>query len=710
MSTFQGLGVSPGTGIAPILRMSDPVREPESAPALSGELRVREWQRAEEACHRVGRNLLDRAARATGEARAVLEATAGMAVDSTLLARIRAAVLENGQPGPQAVWSAADGIATMFLGSDMGARVRDVQDVRDRIVSELLGLPMPGVPVHDTPFVLVARDLAPADTATLDTSRVVGLVTQEGGPTSHSAILARALGVPAIVACDGVSNILEGTVVFLDGTTGEVICNPGSELQDRHASAAAAGTPSFSGGCTTADGHRVEILANVGGVDGAVEARDAGADGIGLFRTEFCFLDREEAPSVAEQIAAYLPVFRAFEGRKVVIRTLDAGADKPLPFVSSSTEPNPALGVRGYRTSWRDPGVLEDQLEAIAEAASKTSADVWVMAPMIATAAEASAFARLANRAGIAKAGVMIEVPAAALAARAILEHVSFASVGTNDLVQYTMAADRQLSSVSTLNDPWQPAVLRLVEIASSHARDGRKPLGVCGEAAADPLLACVLLGLGVTSLSMTWRAMGAVSGQISRATLAQCRAAAGAALAAASPEQARVAARSEIQPAASASGPSPVGGGVGDRDAVHSARGGKESGVLPQAEKAAPKKAAAKPAVKKAVAEKKPAAPKKAAVNGDDALQTRSVLVGSSNGLHARSASIISQTAAGLKVRVRIASARGGPVDASSMLALMSLGASYQDEVFLTAPEGPGCGEALETLAELIGRDLDHD
>jgi phosphotransferase system enzyme I (PtsI) len=270
----------------------------------------------------------------------------------------------------------------------------------------------------------------------------------------------------------------------------------------------------------------VPLLANVGGAKDAQAAAKLGAQGVGLFRTEFCFLERDTEPTVEEQAAAYKGVFDAFPGKKVVLRTLDAGADKPLPFLTDSTEPNPALGVRGYRTDFTTPGVLDRQLEAIAKAEKESEADVWVMAPMISTAEEAARFATMCAEAGIKTPGVMVEVPSAALTADTILREVAFASLGTNDLTQYAMAADRQLGPLAGLNTPWQPAVLRLVglTVEGSRAEGHNKPVGVCGEAAADPALAVVLTGLGVTTLSMTARSLAAVAAVLKTVTLAEAQ------------------------------------------------------------------------------------------------------------------------------------------------------------------------------------------
>ncbi len=363
---------------------------------------------------------------------------------------------------------------------------------------------------------------------------MLALVTSGGGPQSHTAIIARSLGLPAVVAAHGVDDIADGSEVYVDGAAGFVAVEPSAE---HRASATAwaetsATLASFDGNGTTADGHLVPLLANVGGAKDAVAAAGLGAQGVGLFRTEFCFLERDTEPSVDEQAAAYKAVFDAFPGKKVVLRTLDAGADKPLPFLTDATEPNPALGVRGYRTDFTTPGVLERQLQAIARAASESEADVWVMAPMISTAAEA----------GLKTPGVMVEVPSAALTAATVLREVGFASLGTNDLTQYAMAADRQLGPLAELNTPWQPAVLRLVQLTvEGSAQEGNnKPIGVCGEAAADPALAVVLTGLGVSTLSMTARSLAAVGTVLKTVTLEQAQELARLALSAPSATEAR--------------------------------------------------------------------------------------------------------------------------------------------------------------------------
>jgi phosphotransferase system enzyme I (PtsI) len=286
----------------------------------------------------------------------------------------------------------------------------------------------------------------------------------------------------------------------------------------------------------------VPLLANLGSVDGAEAALAKGAEGVGLFRTEFLFLDADKAPTVAEQREKYTQLLTTFAGKKVVVRALDAGADKPLSFLNDEPEENPALGLRGLRALRANETILRDQLTALAEADAATDADLWVMAPMVSTVEETRYFTTIARELGLKTAGVMVEVPAAALLADRILADADFASIGTNDLTQYTLAADRLLGSVAAFQDPWHPAVLRLVgEVGKAGSALG-KPVGICGEAAADPMLAVVLVGLGATTLSMSPAALADVRAELTRFTLEQAKEFADIALSANSAVEARLA------------------------------------------------------------------------------------------------------------------------------------------------------------------------
>jgi phosphotransferase system enzyme I (PtsI) len=543
---LSGLGVSPGIGAGPVRVIAGAVPEPPAGEHHPGDAAA-ETGRALGALEAVAADLEERGAKAGGEAQDVLTAQAMMARDPGL-AELAGQKIAAGSSAPRAVYEAFGVFREMLAGAGdyLAARVADLDDIRDRAIAVLLGVPMPGIPESDEPFVLVARDLAPADTALLDPAKVAGFVTEEGGPTSHTAILARSMGVPAVVACPGCTALAEGTVVLVDGVSGEVRPDPSADEVERARTAAAARTVALTvtGPGATADGHAVPLLANVGGPQDVPAALEHGAEGVGLFRTEFLFLDRTTPPGEDEQEAAYRAVLEAFP--YVVVRTLDAGADKPLAFLpATADEPNPALGERGLRMLRRHPEVLEGQLRALARAADALPVELLVMAPMVADAAEARDFAERCRTAGIGRAGVMIEIPAAALRARDLAAEADFFSIGTNDLAQYAFAADRQVGALSRLQDPWQPALLDLVALTTEGA--GGKACGVCGEAAGDPALACVLTGLGVTSLSMSPPALPAVRAALAAHTTEQCRRAAAAARAARDAVTARRDARAEL-------------------------------------------------------------------------------------------------------------------------------------------------------------------
>jgi phosphoenolpyruvate-protein phosphotransferase (PTS system enzyme I) len=542
---LHGLGVSAGSAAGPAVRLGTPPKLPEVEPAVADT--QAEADRAVAALEAVGEFLRGRSAAASGQAAEILMAEAMMACDPVLASQVRG-LAGGGRPAAWAVSEALASYRTMLTsaGGYLAERAADLDDITDRAVALLLGEPMPGVPAPGHPFVLVATDLAPADTATLGPAAVLAIVTERGGPTSHTAILAKTLGIPAVVCCPAALSVADGTVLAVDGSTGTVVVEPTPEQLEhvaRRSAERAARLAAAHGPGRTRDGHRVQLLANVGGPADVAAANAAGAEGVGLLRTEFLFLDRHDEPSGEEQRATYAEILAAMVGRKVVVRTLDAGADKPLVFASQDAEPNPALGIRGLRLDGLLPALLDTQLEALALAAKDTGADVWVMAPMVSIPAEAAAFADRVRGHGLPVAGVMIEVPAAALCAAQIIEQVDFVSIGTNDLSQYTFAADRQAGALAPLLDPWQPAVLRLTAMTATAGRTAGKPVSICGEAASDPLLAIVLAGLGVTSLSMAPPALAEVRAALAERTLAECEAAATAALAASTPATARAAA-----------------------------------------------------------------------------------------------------------------------------------------------------------------------
>jgi phosphotransferase system enzyme I (PtsI) len=545
---LTGTPVVPGVAMGPVVRPVGAVELPATrGPWIPEDQRGVELERFAAASDAVAARLAARASAATGVSAEVLNTTAQLARDRGLLSTVEQRI-SDGASAEVAVVGAADQFVALFssLGGLMAERATDVRDVRDRIVAQLTGQGEPGVPAPDTPSILLADDLAPADTAGLDPARIIALAIRLGGATSHTAIIARQLGLPCVVGVGGLSDVPVGATVLVDGEHGTVTVDPdpGQAKALVHTAARAVQVlADYRGPGATRDGHRVEVLANVQDGAGARAAADAHAEGVGLLRTELAFFGRAEEPSVEEQTEIYKGVFAAFPGGKVVMRTLDAGSDKPLPFATPPNEANPALGVRGLRTARRDPGLLTRQLDAVAEAARSTGADPWVMAPMVATVDEAVEFAAQARERGMSP-GVMVEVPSVAILADRFLEHLDFLSIGTNDLSQYTLAADRLSADLADLTDPWQPALLALVQTTASAGVRAGKPVGVCGEAAADPLLACVLVGMGVSYLSCAAGSIAGVGARLASVDLAACQRAAEVALAAADPAAARAAVR----------------------------------------------------------------------------------------------------------------------------------------------------------------------
>jgi phosphotransferase system enzyme I (PtsI) len=550
-TTIPGVGIGLGVAQGPVARMAAPLPAPENTPSTLGV--DAETARVREAVHAVARELEERGAQAGGNAQDVLEAQAMMAEDPSLESEVDTRIAA----GASAEWAVFDAFASFrdtltAVGGYLGERAADLDDVAQRVIARLRGVPAPGVPEPGHPFVLVATDLAPADTALLDLTQVLALITSEGGPTSHTAILAREKGIVAIVGARDAATLTDGTTVIVDAAAGVVSVDPSEDDLQRarnraDARANAASAPITKG--ALADGTAVPLLANLGKPEGAAEAVELGAEGVGLFRTEFLFLSSTNAPTVAQQRESYRQLLEAFRGKKVVVRALDAGADKPLAFLNDAHEENPALGLRGLRALRAAEDILREQLTALAEAdadvrASGEAADLWVMAPMVSTVEETTYFVTLAREYGIKTAGVMVEVPSSALLADRVLKEADFASIGTNDLTQYTLAADRLLGSVASFQDPWHPAVLSLIRTTGRAGAELGKPVGICGEAAADPLLAVVLVGLGATTLSMAPSALADVRATLLEYTLDDARRIAEAALAANDAASARSAAR----------------------------------------------------------------------------------------------------------------------------------------------------------------------
>ncbi|MGO5063394.1 phosphoenolpyruvate--protein phosphotransferase [Bifidobacterium pseudolongum] len=531
---IKGVGIGRGVAVGPVLRMAEPLPEPKDEPRAASVSAEAENARVTKALAAVNADLNRRAQEAangdegTKQAAEILQAVAMFASDPALAANI-AKMVDEGKTGERAVLDGFGQVEEMFrqIGGYQGERAADLHDVGQRVIAELMGRPAPGVPQSETPFVLVAKDLSPADTASLDLDKTLAIVTSEGGPTSHTAILCRARGIVAVVSATEAVDLADGETVIVNAAKSEVTTDPTDEqLAAAHDAKLRADKAKELRGQPgqLKDGHRIPLLANVGKPSDAKTALEYGAEGVGLFRTEFLFIGNEEPPTVEEQTKAYAELLAQFPGKKVVIRLLDAGADKPLPFLTPEDEPNPALGLRGLRTLAQHKAVLEGQLKALAEADAQTDADLWVMAPMVADEWEAEYFTKLGKSFGLKLVGSMAEVPSIAVMADKVSQVTDFVSIGTNDLTQYTLAADRTLGSVSNYQTAWHPAVLRVIKMICEAGNKNGMPVGVCGEAAADPDLAVVLAGLGVNSLSMTPVALDDVRAELAQHTLEEAQ------------------------------------------------------------------------------------------------------------------------------------------------------------------------------------------
>lgn len=557
---LRGVGAAPGVAVGPVWRLDRGGAVSEPLPDIRA------------AADRAAADLTELASRVRSAGRAedaaIFEAQAVMALDPMLLETAEAKVAAAAAGGRPMARASADLLAAAVESSAreaadvlatlpdelLAARAADVRDVGGRIARVIAGR---SIALPDRPSIALAEDLPPSVTAEIPDGLLLGIALERGSAVSHAAILARGLGIPAVVAVPDLLAVAgdaaargEGTArggvdgeleVGLDGTAGRVLLAPTAaqhvELEAaaaelRRAIAAAAALRNAPG--QTADGHLVPLLANIGRPEDAERALSAGAEGVGLFRTEFLFVGRSYAPSEDEQAAAYAEVLRAFGERPVVIRLLDIGGDKPVPYLHLEREDNPFLGVRGLRLGYRDRELLVTQLRAIARAGATAGTTPWVMAPMVATVEDVELVHALVAQAvedldghGVARAsslkiGIMVEVPSAALMSPELGKRVAFFSVGSNDLTQYVLAMDRTHPALATVADALHPAVLRAIRLTVDGARQAGIEVAVCGELGGDPLGAQVLVGLGVAELSMDAARIGAVRLALRGRTLAE--------------------------------------------------------------------------------------------------------------------------------------------------------------------------------------------
>lgn len=556
---LKGVAASGGVAVGPIHLYRHelpplPQGEPEDADA--------EVERFHQAVERVAAHLgrLEEKTRAElgDDAAQIFSAHALFLEDPSLTDPIEEEI-RRGAYAEAAVAEVAERVAGEFEAMEeeyFAARAADIRDLGTQILRELLGVGQPDLSGLSEPSIIVAYDLTPSDTALIPPGMALGFCTMVGSAVSHTAILARSLGIPAVVGI-GEVDATAGTTAVLDGDAGTVLLDPSEdevasaraeiERQERERAEAIAHAKEPA---ATIDGHLVEVVANVGGVEDAVRAAESGAEGVGLVRTEFMFLDRADLPDEDEQVEAYRAIMGPFPTGPVVFRTLDVGGDKQLPAVEIAPELNPFLGKRGIRLTLAEPEIFRTQLRAILRAGAGRT--VQVMFPMVASPAEVRAARRILeeveaelDRAGIERAtdievGVMIEVPSAALMADLLADEVDFFSIGTNDLTQYTLAVDRTNPVVAPLADALHPAVLRLIRQVVEAAHEKGRWVGVCGELAGDPLATPVLVGLSVDELSMSPPSVPIVKSRIRALSRENCRELARECLAADDPAEVR--------------------------------------------------------------------------------------------------------------------------------------------------------------------------
>ena len=456
---------------------------------------------------------------------AVFDAHLMMVQDPEFIDQIKTAI-NGGANAASATKTVSDSTVEMFEGIDdqyFKERAADVKDVSFRLLCNILNLTIPDLTTIDEEVVIVAQEMTPSDTAQLNKKYALGFVTEIGGKTSHAAIMAVALGIPAVVGCTGVmETVKHGDTIILDAKEGVVIVNPDEAtladytkkkdafLQEKQALQVLKDKPSI-----TLDGHRVDIVANIGNPSDMDVANENGCEGVGLLRSEFLYMDKTDAfPSEEEQFNAYKEVLEKAHGNRVVVRTLDIGGDKKLPYFEFEPEMNPFLGYRAIRLCLDRKDIFKDQVRALLRAS--VYGKLAIMFPMIATInefVEAKDFVLEQKQALLKEGykvsdqieiGMMVEIPATAALADEFAKHADFFSIGTNDLIQYSMAADRMSEKVSYLYQPLNPSILRLVKMAIDGAHSQGKWCGMCGEMAGDPVAAPVLLGLGLNEFSMS--------------------------------------------------------------------------------------------------------------------------------------------------------------------------------------------------------------
>lgn len=421
--------------------------------------------------------------------------------------------IESGWNAATAFVNAVEQYAELFAGdATFEERLNDIRDLAKRVAASIAGISIGLKLPTEGRFVIVGEDFSPADTAQF-TDAVVGVVTIQGGPTSHTAIICRSKSIPAVVSCSQAAELVDGMQVLVDPVGDRVVVGGQASDATRPISFIAKSQDPI-----------IPVRANIGSLEDAIAAAASAAEGVGLFRTELLYLSSKTQPSRQAQAKSYSEILSAAPQGPIVVRTIDAGSDKPVPFLDMGHEENPALGVRGYRLINQHRDFILDQLASLELARVESGREVWVMAPMVATYSEAIEFAELARSAGDFKVGVMVETPSLVYEIPQLAGKLDFISVGTNDLSQYLFASDRMNPALGAMLNPWQPALIRALEQIAVNCADAKIYSGVCGESASDPAFAVVLAGMGFHSVSSSRSQVGAVRTALSAVTQDQAR------------------------------------------------------------------------------------------------------------------------------------------------------------------------------------------
>ena len=532
-TVLTGLGVGLNAVVAEVFRVAPMQALPARAKSTRSVDEERESLRS--AIGAVGAHLEVLGAKVGSTSAEIFEALKFLLEDDELF-EVAEGHLTEGWSAAAAYGMAVDEFAELLGGDpDFDERVKDLQDLSKRVQAEIAGIKVNlELPIEGS-FVIVGEDFSPADTAQF-TSAVVGVITISGGPTSHTAIICRSRSIAAVVSCAAAADLVDGDVVLVDPVGDRVVV--GGEIS------------SATQAITFVDTGREPIIpvrSNIGSLEDANKASAASANGVGLFRTELLYLSATSQPDVASQSASYAEILAAAPEGPIVVRTIDAGSDKPVPFLNMPHEENPSLGVRGFRLIREHRGFIEDQLHSIEFARAHTNREVWVMAPMIATAGEAREFADLARSIGKFKVGIMVETPSIVTQIADLKGQIDFLSVGTNDLSQYLFAADRMNPALGLLLNPWQPALIRTLARIASEAEAAGISSGVCGESASDPAFAVVLAGLGFKSVSASASQVGAVRAALSATSVADAQRIAAGALEFSTAEEAKAFVTAEL-------------------------------------------------------------------------------------------------------------------------------------------------------------------